>query len=312
MAQIVVTTGKRYTDIDGLACVWAYQEIPLQGALGILPGPLNQSIPQSVRRWLPKYAGTLKPGDYDFVITDVSEAPQLPDFVKLDHIIKIYDHHFGFEKYWEEKLGTENVHIEPVGACATLIWETYKNSPPLLNPAPLRIPHPHSISPLSANLLYTAIVSNTLNFKSSLTTDRDKQAFEELKPFTDLPDNWIAKYYLDQEQDIFQNPIPAVANDTKLQVIKGMTCAIGQMELWDSRNFLKEHQKTIESVLKNFNTETWLFTSPCISEGRNYIFTKNPILKDYLRQVLEVDFQGTDIGTTSKLWLRKEILKKIQ
>lgn len=322
MPQTVITTARRYVDIDGLACVIAYREL-VAGSQAVIPGPLNQSVTSTIRRWPLNYLTSPNGHDFEFVIMDVSEEKELPIFVKKNQVIKIFDHHFGFAKDWQH-LG-QNCHIEPVGACATLIWEAYKEKwecevrngsgnegEKLENLDPLPISHPHPISTLSANLLYTAIVSNTLNFKASITTARDKQAFAELKTRIDLPDNWISRYYLDQEADIYLDPIAAITNDTKVQTIKGLPCAIGQIELWDSRDFIKEHKSDIETALRSFGTETWLFTSPCISEGRNYIFTRNQILKDYLGQVLQIDFFGTDVGVTKKLWLRKEILKKIQ
>jgi inorganic pyrophosphatase/exopolyphosphatase len=301
MAKLVVTTGTRFTDIDGLACVVAYREIPPEPPLAVIPGELNQSVTTKIRSWPLNYVTALREaGEYDFVVVDVSEASQLGGFVNKDRIIEVYDHHFGFEKYWQEKLG-EKAKIEAVGACATLIWEEFKKRCP-----------DKKLSPLAANLLYAAIVSNTLNFQASVTTERDKQAFEELKAFIDLPPDWVARYYQDQEVDIYTNPEQAIAKDTKIQIIKGMRCAVGQLELWNSQAFIEEHLRQIEVVMKAFEPEIWFFSSPSISEGRNYIFTKSETVKNLLRQVLAIDFFGTDIGVTKKLWLRKEILKLIQ
>ena len=299
MSQLIVTTGKRFVDIDGLACVIAYQEIPPERPLAVIYGPLNSSVTDTIRNWPLPYLTALQPGDYKFVIVDVSEKKELPSFVQKENVIEIYDHHFGFESSWQH-LG-KKAKIEVVGACATIIWEEFVSS------------HPHSImSPLAANLLYTAILSNTLNFQASITTERDKKAFNELKNFINLPETWIAQYYQDQEVNIYLNPEQAVANDTKIQVIKGLKCAIGQMELWNSEDFIKEHQNEIESTLRNFDTEHWFFTSPSIGEGRNYIFTKSETIKNLFRSVMSIDFFGTDIGVTKKLWLRKEILRMIQ
>ncbi len=301
MAKLVVTTGTRFTDIDGLACVIAYCEIPPEPPLAVIPGELNQSVTLKIRSWPLKFTTSLtEPGEFDFVIVDVSEASQLGRFVNKDRIIELYDHHFGFEKYWQEKLGAK-AKIEPVGACATLIWEEFKERCP-----------DKKLSSLSANLLYTAIVSNTLNFQASLTTERDKQAFAELKAFIDLSPDWIARYYQDQEVEIYTNPERAIIKDTKIQIIKGMRCAVGQLELWNSKAFIEEHSRQIEMTMREFEPEIWFFSSPSISEGRNYIFTKSETVKNFLRQVLAVDFFGTDIGVTQKLWLRKEILKLIQ
>lgn len=297
MRQLVVTTGKRFTDIDGLACVIAYQEIPVVRPLAVIYGPLNNSVTNIIRNWPINYLTNLEPGDYEFVVVDVSETEEFPSFVNKEKVIEIYDHHYGFEKFWQH-LG-EKAKIEPVGACATLIWEEFKK-------------RHQPLSPLAANLLYTAIISNTLNFQASVTTERDKQAFEELKQFIDLPKNWVAQYYQDQEVSVYTNPEQAVASDTKIQNIKGFKCAVGQIELWNSGDFIKEHQNEIESTLKNFETEHWFFTSPSISEGRNYIFTKSETIKNLIRSVMGIDFFGTHVGVTQKLWLRKEILKMIQ
>lgn len=306
MPQIVVTTGKRFTDIDALACVIAYKEIPSIPTAAVIPGPLNQSVTKDIRLWPLDFQKSLENcPECDFVIVDVSEDSQLPSFVNKKKIIEIYDHHFGFEKPWVEKLG-DKAKIEPVGACATLIWEEFKKR------KASGASKEKFISPLAANLLYTAIFSNTLNFQVSLATARDKQAFDELKVFVDLPTDWIPRYYQDQQLQAYFNTERAVFRDTKIQDIKGMKCAVGQMELWDSKSFITEKKDEITPVLKSFETEHWMLICPSISEGRSYIFTKSQTLKDLLGRSLRIDFFGADIGITDRLWIRKEILQKIQ
>ncbi len=299
MNTVAVTSGTRFTDLDALASAIAYREVTSPLGLAVLPGPLNQSVSKQIRLWPLGFFTSPADGEYDFVIVDVSEKSQFPPFVKEERLIEIYDHHFGFEGPWQEKLG-EKAKIEEVGACATLIWEEFKKR----NPS-------KKISTLSANLLYTAIISNTLNLHSPLTTGRDRQALEEVKAFTSLPANWVSQYYLDLEAEIYRKPETVIRNDTKIQNIRGSRCAFCQIELWNSRDFLKENAGRIEAVLEEYQTEAWLFNSPCLSEGRSYLFTKSEILKDYLRRVMTVIFEG-NIGVTSKLWLRKEILKMIQ
>jgi len=298
MPSVIVTTGKRFIDIDGYACVIGYKEIHNQKPIAVISGPLNHSVTQTVKTWPASYQTSPPPGDYKFVIVDVSEPQEFPDFVDRKKIIEIYDHHFGFEKLWEY-LG-EKAKIEEIGACATLIWEEYKKK------------NSHPPSSTCANLLSTAILSNTLNFKSSLATARDKIAFEELKKFTQLPPDWEIIYYKDQEKFAYLNPALAITGDTKIQKIKGLKCAVAQLELWNSRNFLKEHKNTIKLIMQGFQTEHWLLISPSLSEGRDFIFTTSETLKNYLKRHLEIDFFGTDVGLTRKLFLRKEILKKIQ
>ena len=91
----------------------------------------------------------------------------------------------------------------------------------------------------------------------------------------------------------------------------GIDIVIGQLEFWDSRNFVLNNLKDIETALTSFGNPKWFLTSPSISEGKNYLFTKNPEMKKLLEKLIGAKFNG-DIGTTDKLWLRKEILKELQ
>jgi len=292
MNKTIVTSGQRYTDIDGLASAIAYKEIEPK-SLVVLPGPLNQSVTATIKKWPLDFVTNLPPGNYNFVVVDISEPEWIANFVKKDKIIKIYDHRFGFNNYWQKKLG-KNVKIEMVGACATLIWEEIKRNKKKINQIP-------------ANLLYTAIVSNTLNFKASVTTPRDLKAIKEIKPSTSLPANWIEKYYQEVEKGIYQDPIKAILGDTK-----GTTdVVIGQIELWDSRNFINKYLKEIKTAMESYGNPNWFFSSPSISEGKNYLFAKSKNTKKKLREIIGASFKG-NLGTTRKLWLRKEILKELQ
>ena len=181
-----------------------------------------------------------------------------------------------------------------VGACATLIWEEFQK----------RI-KPLEISIVSANLLSTAIISNTLNFNASLTTQRDIKACEELKHYTRLPENWIKSYFTDQDKEVDLNIKDSLINDTK-----NLDPIIGQLELWDAKKVIFKHLKEIEEALLSFGLPNWFLTAPSISEGKNYLFTKNTKIKKLLEQSIGAKFKGA-IGTTEKLWLRKEIFKKL-
>ena len=303
MGRIIVTSGKPFIDIDGLACIVAYTELlQKEGkkALAVTTSKLNVSVTDTVRNWQfildNKFEGT----ETKFAIVDVSDPEKFDDLVAAERVIEIYDHHFGFEKYWQEKL-EKNSHIEKIGACATLIWEEFKKRN-----------QDKKISEVSANFLYTAILSNTLNFKASVTDQRDLQAFNELKKYISLPENWTEQYFTEQEKYIYKNPKKAIESEIKeFPFLKSKDLlVIGQMELWDSHKFITKYQKQIENTLMSFGSIHWFMTSPSISEGKNYLFSKNPEIKKLLEKIIDAKFDG-DIGTTNKLWLRKEILAKI-
>ncbi len=157
--------------------------------------------------------------------------------------------------------------------------------------------------------MFTAIASNTLNFKASVTSQRDKKAFVGLEKFINLPEDWIEKYFQEIEVFAYQNPRAAIINDIKPREARRL--AIGQLELWNSKKFMEKHLDEVKRVLASYNKKRWFFTSPSISEGRNYLYAENGAVKKLLGRALRVRFKD-NLATTKKLWLRKEILEKIQ
>lgn len=300
MKKIVITSGRAYTDIDTLACSLAYGELLTKQGLAnevILEGPLNESVIPVIKSWPFSFSHKFSYEPANFIIVDISDPSYLPNWIDKTKIIGLYDHHFGFEKYWQEKLGNK-AKIEAVGACATLIWEEVVGK---------------KITPsiLIANLLFTAIFANTLNFKASITHQRDKNASDLIKKFTQLPDSWIEIYYSELTKNILANPYQAIIKDTKLVDLAGYKITIGQLELWSGQEFIKRYQKEIILALQSFGNATWFLTLPSISEGKNYLYTQSTKAKKLLDQLLRVNFIG-DLATTDKLYLRKELLKKLQ
>lgn len=303
MKTNIVTSGQKFTDIDALACAVAYSELLILGGQEshvVLPGTFNTSITQTIRNWGIRYTTEPPASDVEYTVVDVSEPAQIASFVREERLTGLFDHHPGFEEYWRERIG-EKARIELIGACATLIWEEYKKRN-----------QEKSISTLSSNLLSVGILSNTLHFGAQITHERDREAFRELQELHPLSAEWIARYFSDQEGDIRKDIALAVTNDTK--VIDNLhlkhPLVIGQLELWNGRDFLTEHIELIQQTLKSFQSEYWFMSIPSIKEKRNYIYTENPEVKELLSQVLNITFDG-DQGVTQKLWLRKEILERL-
>ena len=204
----------------------------------------------------------------------------------------------GFEDYWIKKLG-DKAKIEMIGSCATLIWEEFKKRG-----------FGEKISQTSAKMLYAAIISNTLNFKASITSQRDAEAFKEISKIADMPKDWVEKYFIDQEEYIYQNPRQAILDDIKIIEFPNMgtKITIGQIELWESKKFVNDYNPLIKEVLDNFDHKKWFFNAPCISMGKTYVFTEN----EEIRKILENNFGfvfNNEIGESDKLIERKEFVK---
>jgi len=303
MPQLIITAGEKYNDIDALACGVAYKHLlDLQGIPSevVFSGPLNESISKSVRDLGFSYKTKLEGNaeDYQYVMVDISDRTNVSAFVPLDKVVEVYDHRWGFEDYWKTRPDVK-VTIDTVGSCATLIWEKYKENN-LQN----------KIDSLSANLLYIAIISNTLNLKARITNKRDLAAVEELKSFTDLPNDWIMNYFNEVSASILKDPINAIKNDTKIAPINGANYHIMQVELWNSKEFINNHNELILDLLKSSDCDYSFLTSPSISEGINYLITLNEGVKSILSERIGAKFNGA-VGLTDKLWLRKEIIREL-
>lgn len=310
---IVVVGGSAYADIDVLACVAVYKQfLQLRGfrADGLIMGPWNQTIPPSVRKWQIDVKNKFLYGGEkcDFVLVDFSDPAYVDSFVNLDEVIGVFDHHYGYEDYWKDKIG-DKAKIEKIGACATLIWEEFRKA---------KIDH--KISSVNANLLYTAIFANTLDFKSAVTSERDRVAAKELIPYTKLPLNWHEQYYTEIEGEFLEDALKNIREDTKKIKIFDSQFNFGQIELFNARNFLKQSISSFTNLeLKSDEDgqkDPWVVNIVSIEEGCSYLYSNCTKLLNRLKTITSPKTQektcnGGNIFVTPRLWLRKELLKEL-
>jgi inorganic pyrophosphatase/manganese-dependent inorganic pyrophosphatase len=298
----IITGGEKYTDIDLLVCAVAYKELmDLEGIESqiVLRGELNESVPNSLKEKVKDFEiRNTFPKEYnDVVILDVSSPDYISSGINEDEIVEIYDHHFGYEEYWNSK---KNVYskIEPVGSCTTLIFEEY-------------LKRGHEMSQLVVDLFYLTTIVHTLNLQSSVTSQRDIQALDFLKNRTSLTEDSIEKYFTEVEKDIVKNPIKSMTNDTKIMEIGGKRIGIIQLEFWNAKEFLITNYECIKKMLHDMDTDIAFYTSPSIEEGFNYILARDEESVDILNCILDCN-EANGYLMTEKLFLRKEIVKKLQ
>ncbi len=302
----IITAGSQYVDIDVLSSSIAYNDLLIfkkhKGSVH-LTGPLNSTIISEINGWCSNLFSInppLKSQENKFVLVDISNPEYVENFVILENVIEVFDHHFGYEEFWKQRIGAK-AKIEPVGACATLIWEQYKDEE-----------LEKKISPLSALLLYTAIVSNTLNFNAQITSKRDLIAVEEIKSLINIPVDWINHYYHESEQSIRKNLRKAIKTDTKFISLKPYSFMFSQLELWNAADFFKINEiQNINQIMNNLFTDSnWLLSISSIKENRNYIFSNIIDLINTLSGFLNIDKQHS-YWINDRLWMRKEILREL-
>ncbi len=300
MKNIIVTAGAEAADIDVFACAVAYAELlKLEGknARAVIAGSFTMSVTPSILAWGAVFEkGNIVTDMDDFVLVDISDYSHFPNFVDLNKVIELYDHRHGFEDFRKEKLGSES-HIEMVGACGTLIWDEFKKRN-----------QDSDISIISAKLLLASIVSNTLNFKGPVTTDRDIKAFNELSEITGLDSEWISHYFNEQEKVLLEDFKTYLKTDTKKFKMPFGDFIIAQIELWDAATTLESKQYDIENVMQEYQEIPWILNIPNISKGFNYIYSSSEKAHEIIREKLGLVFVD-NIAKTEKLMMRKEIMK---
>jgi len=297
----VVTNGYAYVDIDAYAGCIAYAELlQKQGfeAAAVSVAPLNESISRTVRSWGAPLQTQYEPSEDDtYILVDVSDPKFFEKFVAEDRVEEVIDHHPGFERYWQERLG-KKATIEFIGAACTLVYERWRAAG-LLN----------EMSRDSARLLVCGILDNTLNFGAKVTTQRDIDAYKALMKLSDLPDNWTAQYFSECQEAIFSEIVSAVRNDMKILEFRSYEkpMCVGQLVVWSGEEALADYQKVVSETLIAIKPD-WMMNLVSVSEGKSYFVTDNKAVQNWLTELLEVTFEGS-VAVADRLWLRKEIIK---
>lgn len=295
--MIIVTSGKKYIDIDAYASCIAYSELlKLKGekSKAVSTAKLNESITKSLQNLdigLDNYIPTIED---KYIVLDVSNKEYFDIFVNEDHIIQLIDHHPGYEKYWKSKPNVDSI-IEPIGSVATIIFELYKKEK-LLDKMKKEV----------GILLMSAILDNTLNLKAKITSERDILAYTELEEKFNIR-NYAEKYFNECQIEIENNLKLAIENDTKLEKINDMIPPVfAQLTIWSKEKILN-NIGLVYDTMQNIG-ENWVMNLICLKEGKSYIIAKNQDVQKKLHALFNGSFTN-NIMKLDNVWLRKEIIK---
>ncbi len=299
---IIVTAGSTYLDIDAYACCVAMNELlKLKGenSIAYSGAPCNYSVCDSLvvkgqieKTLPPKY--NLKASK--FVVVDVSDPNYLSEAIPLNQIIEIYDHHYGFEGYWHLRLG-DNSHIENVGAAATLIYRKWKE-----------YGMESKITHSTALLLIAAILDNTLNLTSSITTQEDIVAFDELCQKENVGKDWRSAYFTEVQMNVERDLKNALLNDIKNVSNQSiLPSKIAQVCVWDTQSILNRKQEICYWFRNAF--DDWMINIVDIKNQNSYFLCDDSIYQQTIEKIFGVCFK-LGVAKCKTSWLRKEIIKR--
>jgi len=291
-------------DLDGFAGAVAYAEfLQKQGReaqVGILGTPHDEVKYVLERFHLPSPPEIADAAGFSQVIlVDASDLIGLEGRVDPDKVIEIIDHRIVNEA---EKFLQAKVQIEMVGAAATLVAEKFYQEKV-------------SISPTSALLVYSAIVSNTLNFKGSVTTERDIKMAEWLKQFIDVPSDYWRELFA-AKSDLSGNKLAErIEGDFAWFVVGDKRVGIAQIEIMGVEALIRDRSSEILTVLERLKQELnldYIFQNTIeLEQLQNYFISADSATKNLLAKVLQVEFSG-NVATRKSLIMRKQIIPLIK
>lgn len=300
MKKQIIVTAYVNPDLDGFASAVAYaeylQKTGKDAAAGIIGGP-DIETKYILKRFNfdePKYLNDTD--DYDkIILTDASELNGLLGKVDPVKVMEVIDHR---RINQADKFPNAKFQIEFVGAAATLIAEKFMRNKII-------------ISKSSAILLYGAIISNTLNFKAGVTTDRDRTAEKWLNTRAKLPTDFWKDLFRAKSDLSCSKLAERIENDFARFEIGGNQVGIAQIEIIGVKKLLDERLNEIISTLDKIKREKNLdiiFQNTIeLDEMKNYIIATDPETQNLLTRALTIKFTGS-VAIRSELIMRKQIV----
>ena len=298
----IITAGSTYLDIDAYACCVAMRELlEHKGvkAIAYSNAHTNYSVVQSLVNtglMLKELPADFNEVDSRYIIVDVSDPNYIKDSVPLDKVIEVYDHHTGFEDYWQNRIG-DNSKIEFIGAAATLIYREWKKSG-----------LEHKMSKSTALLLVAAILDNTLDLTSPITTEEDINAYKELCKIAHIGDEWRAVYFSEVQASIEADLKNAIFGDIKrISDNSILPPNFAQLTIWDAQHILNK----LEQIRHWFEDSkgSWMINIIDIKHRISYFVCDDFYHQKEIEKIFGVLFKD-GVAKSDIAYLRKEIIKK--
>lgn len=266
MSKIFVI-GHKSPDTDSIAAAISYSYLKQQqgvDAVAARAGELNKESKYALDYFKvaePEYLASVEPGT-QLILVDHNESKQCVDGVKDADVLELIDHH---------RIGdfeTANpifILVRPVGCVNTVIWGLYKAA---------------GIQPSKAvaGMMLSAIISDTVLFRSPTTTEEDKKAVAELADIAGVDYEAYGMDMLKAGADISDYPAEKLAhNDTKEFESNGKTFSCGQISVMDLAPINEkkaENMKALEATKAEKGYEaSYLMVTDILAEDTYLWFT---------------------------------------
>ena len=233
------------------------------------------------------------------VLVDTNYLSEISKTIKQENIVEVIDHHN--REAWLEENKNLKIQIELIGAAATLVAEKYKNEN-------------IDISRESAILLYYGIISNTMNLKIKLTSQKDIEMAKWLKSkVQEITDKITTEIFVKKSQigDSLRKEMEVEFKDQFMTI----SWSMGQLEVANVEDFLNKYEDNIRKILDTVSLEKDVdyISVNCmdIINGYSIIVAKDEKTAKIISDAVGFEFKDLK-AKTNELVSRKEIVKVIR
>lgn len=219
----VIVIGHKSPDTDSIAAAITYSNLKSElgmDAAAYRAGELNKESKFALDYFgveAPEFIDHVEAGQ-QVILVDHNESKQCVDGIKDAEVIELVDHHRIGDF---ETVSPIFILFCPVGCVNTIIYNLYK----LNNVKPSRA---------MAGMMLSAIISDTVLFRSPTTTDKDREAVKELAELAGVNYEEYGMEMLKAGADISDYPAEKLAgNDTKEFESAGKVFTVGQISVMD-------------------------------------------------------------------------------
>ena len=247
----ILVIGHKNPDTDSICSAIAYSE--LKNKLGqntkpVRAGELNKET-EFVMDYFKSEIPALNPdiSGRDVILVDHNERTQTADGFEGAKILELIDHHRIANFNVDEPL---KVRMEPVGCTSTIIFDMYKENGLL----------PDKIT---AGLMLSAIISDTLLFKSPTCTEKDTVAGRELSKIAEINLAVYGVEMLKAGTALDGKTINELLNmDMKIFDVNDFKIGIAQINAVDEKAILAKKEEIlleISNIMKSDNLNMFMF-----------------------------------------------------
>lgn len=247
----ILVIGHKNPDTDSICSAIAYSE--LKNKLGqntkpVRAGELNKET-EFVMDYFKSEIPALNPdiSGRDVILVDHNERTQTADGFEGAKILELIDHHRIANFNVDEPL---KVRMEPVGCTSTIIFDMYKENGLL----------PDKIT---AGLMLSAIISDTLLFKSPTCTEKDTIAGRELSKIAEIDLAVYGVEMLKAGTALDDKTINELLNmDMKIFDVNDFKIGIAQINAVDEKAILAKKEEIlleISNIMKSDNLNMFIF-----------------------------------------------------